>query len=84
MFEKKPLMVENTSVKAWKTPTFHPEPLPTFLYSKETKVLAAPLLRGCLAVEKGKRENDRKMEASVVSFIRYRIEYLQSLFDPVL
>ena len=32
MFEKKPLMVENTSVKTWKTPTFNPEPSPSFLY----------------------------------------------------
>ena len=70
MFEKKPLIEENTFVKTWKTPTFSSEPSPSFLYSKETKVLAAPpLLRCCMAVEKGKRENERKNEASCVSFL---------------
>ena len=44
-------------------------PSPSFLYSKETKGLAdPPLLRGCLAHEKGKRENERKHEASRASF----------------
>ena len=61
MFEKKPLMVENTSVKTWKTPTFSFGTSPSFLYPKEMKGLVAPpLFRGCLAIEKEKRENERK------------------------
>ena len=76
MFGKKPLMVENTSVKTWKTPTFHPKHTPSFLYPKETKGLAAPLFRGCLAVEKEKRENPK---AYVVSFSKYRTECVESL-----
>ena len=39
------------------------------LYSKETEGLATPpLLIGYLAHEKGKRENERKTEASYESF----------------
>ena len=65
MFEKKPLMVENTSVKTWKTPHFHPEPSPSFLFAKKMKGLAAlPFLGGCLACKKEKGE---KTEASTVS-----------------
>ena len=85
MFEKKLLIVENNSVKTWKPPPFHSEPSPSFLYPKEMKVLVAPpLLRSCLAHEKGKRENKRKYEASCVSFTGYRTECLQSLFRAVL
>ena len=77
MFEKKPLMVENTSVKTWKT---HLEPSPNFLYSKEMNVLVAPpILKGCLAIEKGKRENERKMEASTIIFFEYKKLSIQSL-----
>ena len=64
MFEKKTLMVENTSVRTWKTPPFHSKSSPSFLYPRETKGLdALPLLRGCLAVKKKKRENERKYES---------------------
>ena len=61
------------------------EPSPSFLYSKETRVLAAhALIRGCLAVKKGKRENERKREAYVASLIEYQVTPLQSLVWGVL
>ena len=77
MSEKKPLMEENTSIKTWKTPTFHPKPTTSFLYPKEINGLVVPpLFRGCLAVEKEKRENPK---ARIVSFSKYLTECLQSL-----
>ena len=63
-------------LKHGKPPPFHLKPSPSFLYPKEMKGLAAPsLLRGCLAREKGKRENEIKTEASTVSFPKYRTPF---------
>ena len=73
-FEKKPLMMEITSVKTWKTPSFHPKPSPSFLYSKEIKVLAAPpLLKGCLAVKKRGEKMKENRKLPVEGFTKYEL-----------
>ena len=61
-------------------PPFDSVPSPSFLHSKEMKGLAAPpLLRGCLARKKGKRENERKYEASYASFIENELNVYKVL-----